>query len=172
MKVAHIAIPAVIAMMAMTGCKTTEANYRAAYEAARQKNEESRGIEGTIYERIRNEAIGSRLIADSDTVPMSTVQVKIAAGSATPEQVKQYSIVVNQFKQIFNARSLMERLRAGNYPDAFLLETGEPLYYVVAATCDDGQSAAEAYRKIAADKSVVMRAPFPWILRPASYPVK
>lgn len=162
---------AVIAVSA-TSCKTNESNYRAAYEAAKQKNEESRGIEGTVYEKIRNEAIDSRLIVDGDSIPMMTVNVKIASATATPEQVKKYSVVVNQFKQIFNARSQMDRLRANGYPDAFLLETAEPLYYVVAATTDDGEEAKRYYTKILKDKSIVMKSPFPWILRPARYPVK
>lgn len=118
----------------ITSCKTTEANYRAAYEAAKQKTEESRGIEGTIYEKIRNEVIDSRLIVEGDSIPMMTVNVKIAASTTTPDSVKRYSVVVNQFKQIFNAKSQMSRLRENGYPDAFVLETAEPLYYVVATT--------------------------------------
>ncbi len=156
----------------ITSCKTTEANYRAAYEAAKQKTEESRGIEGTIYEKIRNEAIDSRLIVEGDSIPMMTVNVKIAASTTTPDSVKRYSVVVNQFKQIFNAKSQMTRLRENGYPDAFVLETSEPLYYVVATTTDDGQEAKKAYTSIRKDKSVVLRQPFPWILTPTRLPIK
>lgn len=156
----------------MTSCKTNESNYRAAYEAAKQKNEESRGIENTVYEKIRNEAVNSRLIVDGDTIPMMTVNVKIAQSTTTPEQVKRYSLVINQFKQIFNARSQMNRLRENGYPDAFVLETGEPLYYVVAATTDDSEEAQKTYMKIQKDKSVVIRSPFPWLLIPATFPMK
>lgn len=165
-------IAAAVIAIAATSCKTNESNYRAAYEAAKQKNEESKGIEGTVYEKIRNEAIDSRLIVDGDSIPMMTVNVKIAATTATPDQVKKYSVVINQFKQIFNARSQMERLRANGYPDAFLLETAEPLYYVVAATTDDGEEAKRYYTKITKDKTIPLKSPFPWILRPARYPVK
>lgn len=167
-----ITMTAVSVAVIFTGCKTNESNYRAAYEAARQKNEETRGIEGTVYEQIRKEAIDSRLIVDGDSIPMSTVNVKIAAGSTTPEQVKKYSVVINQFKQIFNARSQMERLRANGWPDAFILETAEPLYYVVAATDDDGEKAAELYARVLKDKSIVLKSPFPWLLQPARFPVK
>ena len=156
----------------ITSCKTTEANYRAAYEAAKQKTAESRGIEGTIYEKIRNEAIDSRLIVEGDSIPMMTVNVKIAASTTTPDIVKRYSVVVNQFKQIFNAKSQMSRLRENGYPDAFVLETAEPLYYVVATTTDDGQEAKKAYTNIRKDKLVVLRQPFPWILTPTRLPVK
>lgn len=158
--------------MTVTSCKTNESNYRAAYEAAKQKNEESRGIEGTIYEKIRNEAVDSRLIVEGDTIPMMTVNVKIAAETTTPENVKEYSVTVNQFKQIFNAKSLMTRLRENGYPDAFLLETAEPLYYVIATTTDNAEDAKDSYRKIRNDKSVSLKAPFPWILSPARMPVK
>lgn len=165
-------IAACVAALAFTGCKTTEANYKAAYEAAKQKNEETRGIEGTVYEKIRNEAIESRLIVKNDSIPMSTVQVKIARQTASPDSVKRYSLVVNQFKQVFNATSQMNRLRSEGYPEAFLLETAEPLYYVVASSFDSPEEASAAYKKIIADKSVTMKAPFPWILRPARFPLE
>ncbi|MDE6458082.1 MAG: hypothetical protein K2L31_05710 [Muribaculum sp.] len=80
--------------------------------------------------------------------------------------------MINQFKQIFNARSQMNRLRENGYPDAFVLETGEPLYYVVAATTDDSEEAKKTYLKIQKDKSVVIRSPFPWLLIPATFPMK
>lgn len=169
-KIALVALTAFT--ITATSCKTNEANYRAAYEAAKQKNEDSRGIEGTIYEKIRNGAIDSRLIVDGDSIPMMTVNVKIAAETATSEQVKKYSVVINQFKQIFNAKSQMTRLRENGYPDAFVLETAEPLYYVVATTTDNGEEARQSYIKIQKDKSIVLKSPFPWILQPSSLPVK
>jgi hypothetical protein len=156
----------------LTGCKTTEENYRAAYEIAKQKNDENDGIEGTIYEKIRKEAISSRLIVDGDSIPMSTVSVSIAANTATPEQVLPYSIVINQFKLEFNARSQAERLDSQGYHGAFVLATAEPLYYVVAATYATPEEAAKGYAKIIKDKNLTLKSPFPWILKPARYPVK
>lgn len=159
-------------MWAATGCKTTEANYKAAYEMAKEKSAEKSPVDGTIYEQMRREAIDSRLIVSGDSIPMVTAQVTIVPGYSTPQSVKQYSVVVNQFKQVFNAKSQVDRLRAARYPDALLVATAEPLYYVVAASADSPEEIAAQFKKVAADKSIVKKAPFPWILRPASYPLK
>lgn len=81
-----IAVIATIAML--SGCKTSEANYRAAYQAAKEKSDENSGIDDTIYDRIRKEAISSRLIVGTDSIPLSTVNVRLTEGCGTPEQFK------------------------------------------------------------------------------------
>lgn len=164
-----IAVIAAIAML--SGCKTSEANYRAAYQAAKEKSDENSGIDDTIYDRIRKEAISSRLIVGTDSIPLSTVNVRLTEGCGTPEQFKPYSIVVNQFKQVFNAKSLMNRLRDNGH-NAIVVETAEPLYYVIAGSYETAEEAAAAYHKIKSDKNIVLKEPFPWILRPVRLPGK
>ncbi len=159
-------------LLAASGCKTTEANYRAAYEVAKEKSAEKSPVEGTIYDQMRREAIDSRLIVKGDSLPMLTVQVATVPQYSTPETVKQYSVVVNQFKQVFNAKSQVARLRESGYPGALLVVTAEPLYYVVAESVATPDDAAAAFKKVMDDKNIVMKSPFPWILRPAVYPLK
>ncbi len=159
-------------LLLSTGCKTTEANYRAAYEVAKEKSAEKSLVDGTIYDQMRREAIDSRLVVNGDSIPMVTVQVSTVADYSTPQSVKRYSVVVNQFKQVFNAKSQVNRLRTSGYPEALLVVTAEPLYYVVAVSVDNPEEAAAEYFKVLDDKSIVKKNPFPWILRPASYPVK
>lgn len=171
-RIIHLLLAAIVLTTVMTGCKTTEANYRAAYEAAKEKKIEAGGIDGTIYDRIRNEAIESRLIVNGDSIPLSTVNVKVAAATTTTDSVRQYSIVVNGFKQIFNAKSMMNRLKSQGYQNAFVLETAEPLYYVVAASYATPEEAAHAYRRLVADDKVVTKSPYPWLLKPARFPVR
>ena len=50
-----------LAMMTV-GCKTTESNYRQAYETAVAKNRDSSGVDSTIYAKIRNSARTSDLV--------------------------------------------------------------------------------------------------------------
>ncbi len=159
-------------LLAASGCKTTEANYRAAYEVAKEKSAEKSPVEGTIYDQMRREAIDSRLIVKGDSLPMLTVQVATVPQYSTPETVKQYSVVVNQLKQALNAKSQVERLREPGYPGALLVVTAEPLYYVVAESVATPDDAAAAFKKVMDDKNIVMKSPFPWILRPAVYPLK
>lgn len=165
-----LAASAVVAGM-LVSCKTNEANYRAAYEAVKEKTEADSGIEGTIYEKIRKESVSSHTVIGTDTIPTLTVAVKCVKGLSTPSEVKPYNIAVSQFKQVFNARSLMERLRADGYKSATVVETAEPLYYVIAVTTDSVDEAAAAYEIIKADKRVYTRTPYPLLLRPQRYPL-
>lgn len=168
MKQLLYAIAATCALTAtLCGCKTSEDNYRAAYELARQ-NDRS-GIDSTTYARIRNEAIPVSAVVDGDTLRMKAEYVRLTEGeSADGARLMPRNIVVAQFKQIFNARSLRRRLLELGYTDALILETREPLYYVVAATASDNAAALQLRQQIAADSRIPMRAPFPWVLRPAS----
>ncbi len=57
---------------------------------------------------------------------------------------------------------------SGNYPDAFIVQTREPLYYVIAATADTPQDAAAALQKVRNDQTLMLREPLPWVLQPTS----
>ncbi len=161
-----------IASLAISGCKTSEENYKAAYEIARQKKEDASGVGRELSDKMNKEAIDKRIIVDGDSLPMNTVNVKVAAQSIDPAEVKQYSIVINGFKQVFNAKSQVARLKSAGYAGAFLLENADALYYVVAGSYATAEEAAAAYNSIVKDKNVVMKAPYPWLLRPARFPVR
>lgn len=158
---------ALTALLAVS-CKTNENNYRQAYETAVAKNRDASGVDSTIYARIRNSAKMSDLVVGQDSLPMRTEYVGYTEnGGASREMLKRYNVVVGQFKQVFNARQMRERLLSGGYPDAFIIHTREPLYYVCTATCETAEEAAQALDKVRTDKSIVLRDPLPFILRPA-----
>ena len=161
-----------LAICVLPGCRTTEANYRAAYEVAHRKSEQKSPVEGTVYEKIRNESVESRMVAGNDTVPMNTVMIAAVKDFTNPDDVKHYSVAVNQFKQIFNARSQAQRLRDAGYPQATVVMTSEPLYYVIAGGADTAAEAMEIYHRVKKDKSVITKSPFPWVLKAARYPIK
>ncbi len=104
---------ALTATLLTVSCKTSESNYRQAYETAVAKNREASGVDSTIYARIRNSAQTSDLIAGSDTLPMRTEYVGYTEnGGASREMLKRYNVVVGQFKQKFNAREMRARLQS------------------------------------------------------------
>ncbi|MDE6175166.1 MAG: SPOR domain-containing protein [Duncaniella sp.] len=155
-------------ILSLSSCKTNENNYRQAYETAVAQKRETSGVDSTIYARIRNSARTSDLVTGSDSLPMRTEYVGYTDdGGASREMLKRYNVVVGQFRQVFNARQMRARLQANGYPEAFIIHTREPLYYVCTATCQSAEEAAEAFRKVTADKSIVLREPLPFILRPA-----
>lgn len=159
-----------VALMALlaVGCKTTEANYKQAYQTAVAKNRESSGVDSTIYARIRNSAQTADLVAGTDTMPMRTEFIGYTEdGGASRDMLKRYNVVVGQFKQVFNARQMRARLQAGGYDSTFIIHTREPLYYVCTATFETPVEAASEFKRVKSDRSMVLKSPLPFILRPA-----
>lgn len=159
----------IVAILALAGCKTNEKNYRAAYEMARQN--ERAGIDSTIYEKIRREARPSTLDINGRSLAALTVAVRLTPGDDASARLYPYCVAVAQFKQLFNARTMVKRLRDNGY-DAFLVENREPLYYVIAGGSDASADAVSILDRISADKGIVLREPYPFILRPLGVPAR
>ncbi len=51
--------------------------------------------------------------------------------------------------------------------ESFVVNTPEPLYYVVASSHDTLEEAFEATKKIKTDVNITLRDPFPWVLESA-----
>lgn len=159
---------ALAALMALGACKPNESAYKSAYESAIAKRDAEGGVEGTVYNRYREMAKPSEIALGTDTLPVITEFIGFTEnGGASRETTGRYNVVVGRFKQVFNARQMRERLQANGYPEAFILHTREPLYYVATATCSTAQEALEQLRRVEADSSLVLRAPLPFVLQPA-----
>lgn len=157
---------AALAALSIAGCKTSEANYRAAYETAIQRSR-SADLDSTIYANIRREARPSTVKVGAESLPLTALYVSPTTIDDFTPAIATYNIVVAGFKQLFNAKSMMQRLRAAGYADAFVVETKEPLYYVVASATDDPATAARQLRAVKEGSPLQLRDPFPWVLRPA-----
>ena len=153
-------------MLAVASCKTTEANYRTAYEKAVAGRDSLTALDQTIYGAHRRN-MGSREIAvGDDTVEIKIQRVKITeGGGGINEWLRTYSVVVGQFKQAFNARSMRERLVDAGYPRAFVVETAEPYYYVLLSSYSTPAEAVEAIKSIPSDFPVATKSPLPFILK-------
>lgn len=158
-----------LALLALLGaCKTSEQNYRAAYEKAIAGRDSAEALENTIYGRERRQ-VGFDYVAlpGGDTVAVKRQLVRIAeGGGGIRENLRRYCVVVGQFKQRFNAISLRERLaiEEATVPGAFVVETAEPYYYVVGSSFTTIEEAARALRAYEANPPVPFRAPLPFIL--------
>ena len=167
MKKHHISI-AMTALLALGACKPNESAYKTAYESAVAKRDSEGGVEGTVYNRYREMARQSQIALGNDTLAVVTEFIGYTEdGGATRETTERYNIIVGRFKQVFNARQMRQRLQANGYPDAFILHTREPLYYVATTTCSTAQEALEQLRHVESDSSLVLRAPLPFVLQPA-----
>jgi hypothetical protein len=159
---------AVVTLLSLGSCKTTEQNYRNAYEIAKQAKYTD--VDSITYDKIRKESIPTAIIANGDSIRSKTLFItasKDKNGNAYGD-VRRYNVVVGQFKQIFNARAMMSRLSNNGYTGSYIVETREPIYYVVSEGCDDLTTATNALQHVASDNSLMLSLPFPWILESAS----
>ena len=148
------------------GCKTTEANYRQAYEKAIAGRDEVMDIDSTIYGRVRRQMTEQTVTGrDGKKIVVKSQLVKVTPdGGGIPEKLREYNVVVGQFKQLFNAKSLRERLVDNGYPETFVVQTAEPYYYVVLISRADVNQASDALADFEKAKVIPMKSPCPFIL--------
>ena len=151
-------------LLALSGCRTTEANYREAYQKT-IAGRDSADIDNSIYGRTRRQYSKTDVATDSGTVEVIRRLVRVTdGGGATPENLKRYNVVGGEFKQIFNARSFRNRLVDNGYPGAFIVESGEPYYYIVVQSFDSPTEAAALKDRLSASPPFTFKAPCPYIL--------
>lgn len=151
----------------LAACGTNEKNYKRAYDKAKEKDTD--GIENTIYNRIRQQAQIDKFELDGDTVTVIKEIVTATKDAGfTPQQLKKYNVVVAQFKQLFHAKSMRSRMEKGGYSDAIIVETAEPLYYVVAASTPLLRQAKALADSLVTSSPVKLADNFPFILQAAN----
>ncbi len=159
----------ILSLASVTGCKPSEKNYRAAYETTMAAREaDATDYDNTVYTRIRRQMKTGTAVVGGDTLAVNTQFVAVTPdGGCINESIKRYCVVVGQFKQVFTAKNMRERLVDAGYPGAFVVQTREPYYFVVAGAMPSLSEAAALLKRAEADSSLVMRPPLPFILQPS-----
>jgi len=153
----------IIIGFALPSCKTTEENYRKAYEATVDKQNEGYTAQ-ELSEMAREEAI-PRAVYKGDSIPLKGVYVNTVKLDPPVASALRYNVVVATFKQKFNAMSVLSRLREAGYENCRLLIDKDQLYYVAASTTGSLDDAVTTLRNLQESSPVTMRPPFPYILR-------
>ncbi len=163
----NVLIITFLSALLLTACRTNEANYKAAYEhAVSRKQDTTSGIDNTVYDKIRREASGSTTVWNGDTISIKRQHVALVNNEG-PKSLQEAYIIVAQFKQIFNAKSMCQRLVDNGNTEACILSTREPLYYVAinsGSKAEMIQLCSELIRK----QTVTTKPPYPLVLQPAS----
>lgn len=167
MRLQTILMAGVAFLLGFSSCKTTEENYRKAYETAiSARTEDNRDIESGIYGDVRKQ-MDTRIVRSSDgtEVEVRGQLVRVTKdGGGVAESLRRFNVVVGQFKQRFNAVSLRNRLADGSYPGAFVVETSEPYYFVVAKSFTNIDDAESYLKDVKAHPGITMKDPLPFIL--------
>lgn len=165
-----LSLAGIVLMCAIPACKPSEQHYREAYDrAVTARDSTPDGVpDSTIYTRIRREMKHGSMTVGADTVEVATQFVAITPdGGGINESLKRYCVVAAQFKQVFNARSMRQRLVDAGYPGAFVVQTREPYYFVVAGAYAEAAEAVEMIHHLETDRSISLKSPAPFILQPS-----
>ena len=159
----HLTLHLVAAAMiiTITSCHSNEMNYKAAYDKAMEKYRD--GVGTDEYERILAEKTRPNYVVNGDSIKLETMRVNVTDDSATV--MKNYSVIVAQFKQKFNAITLRDRLhKEEGFPSYVLFGGQEKKYYVAVKGFEELDVAAAFVKTI--DKSVKIKIlePRAWIL--------
>lgn len=135
-----------VAAMLMVSCKTTEKNYRTAYEVAKANDKNK--LDSETEKKLEAEKFGLETKIDGDSVNMKTEYIQLVDVEEGEEHtIPEYNVAVGYFKQIFNARMFKKRLRSKNIGAYILLDT-QKQYYVIANGFEDPIEAAKYIKSI------------------------
>lgn len=154
--------------VSVSGCKTTEANYRSAYETAlrHQQERQDAGVPEGVELRNTGALEPKPVEIDGVTLPMVTAWVLTADKAVAPlDSLGKFTVVVAQFKQVFNASQMKKRLSDNPCYSPLLLKLSDGSYLVGVNTTDDPVVAMREYEKVKADSSVFLKSPFPFVFR-------
>lgn len=170
MKCINLIIVILAMAVAATSCKTSEKNYREAYERTIAGDSTRTAFEQTIYGAQRRAVQHGAIVSGTDSVATQRLNCRITPKQAgvTADSLHKYNVCVASFKQLFNATSVRNRLKDNGYPNAFIVQTTEPFYYVVALSTSDMAVAVAALRTLA-DKPPFRLPAAPFLLLPNSY---
>ena len=146
----------------LTACYTTEENYKAAYDKAKERTRENMG--GTIYDMSQAERVRATEIINGDSVRLLRSYFNVVDDKY--ENTKKFGVVVAEFDQILNARSYRDRLKQNEGFQSYVVYTNrEKKYCVVAQGYDEKESAALFIRNIKQHMKMKVLVPRPYILQ-------
>ena len=145
-----------------TACYTTEENYKAAYDKAKERTRENMG--GTIYDMSQAERVRATEIINGDSVRLLRSYFNVVDDKY--ENTKKFGVVVAEFDQLLNARSYRDRLKQNEGFQSYVVYTNrEKKYCVVAQAYDEKEPAALFIRNIKQHMKMKVLVPRPYILQ-------
>lgn len=159
MKVSSLPLILLTVLLAMlSACKTTEANYKAAYEAAAEHRASKADAEYDFLNRPDQSVIITEFLSVVKTSDKDTI---------TPAETPKFAVAANKFKQVFNAKALCQRLRTEGFGGAYVARNPSDEYYVMVEGFSDEAQARAFMEEIKADKRLPFGRGYPATVRTA-----
>lgn len=139
-------LPVAMLMTILVGCKPTEKNYKAAYDAALAKREQAAIEQMRPTTGLLSDDGPQMRIIGSDTVYVNRAILR-TEDKKRPQGT--WAVAVGMFKMDTNARAAAENLKNDGWKDAFMANSTGSVYYSIIGTTtslDDANALQKAFR--------------------------
>lgn len=136
-------------MAMLTGCKPTEKNYQAAYDAAKAKREKANVELGLPATGLLSDDGPMLRIVDGDSIFVARERLRIPNDIPEVDRPKEFSVGVGVYKMSTNARAAAEDLKKTGYPARAFETTGERWYLIADSfkTLTEAKEFVKSFRK-------------------------
>lgn len=158
--------------MMLGGCKTTERNYKQAYDIAIQKRQKEATDTDLQTEGFVRDGAPKKVAADDGEIYVLVLRMQAQKPVETP--LKDWNVAVAAYKMAGNAHSQAEGLQLEGYKGARVVLSSDT-YYVIAAGFDSKDEASRFirdYRKRYPDVNYIGLQEGPTVLVPSASGVK
>lgn len=162
-KFAWLIAALLVVSSAISGCKTSEENYRRAYLTATEK-QNAAYTDDEIGQMAAEERI-PRTVYKGDSIPMRGMWINTVKLDSLTPRARRYNVVTGRYRQKFTAMSMIDRFRSSGYKDALLLIDKDQAFYVAPISTDTLDRAVEMWKQLSKESPVLLQSPFPYILR-------
>lgn len=133
------------AAITLTGCKSKQSAYRAAYDKAMAENNETPAPTQTqvpVVTPVQTQPVQTQpTVTDNyDNVPTRSESLQLVNGAG----LKAYSVVVGSFGVKTNAEGLQRTLKAAGYDAQIALNPNNNMYRVIASTFNEKGAAVQS----------------------------
>lgn len=152
-----------IAICLFVGCKTSEDNYRRAYETATER-QNAAYTSDEVGLMAAEEAI-PRSVYKGDSIPLRGLWVNTVKLGPTTQRARRYNVVIGRYRQKFTAMSMLDRFRENGYEDALLLTDKDQAFYIAPVSTDTLDIAVAAWKELSKSSPVPLQSPYPYIMK-------
>ena len=142
-----------IVILGLSSCKTTERNYKAAYDTAMAKKAKETVDNDLPDDMVSADAPKHRVIG-KDTIQWKAMRLipdirpQVSGEDGTDGQ---YFVAVGKYRMPTNARSGAERMRGNGYPGATAAKAADDEWYLISGRYQTLENAAKAVGKYIKD---------------------
>lgn len=149
-------------LMVFTACHTTEENFKASYDMAKERTRENQG--SAFYDKAQADRMRPTEIINGDSVRLIRSYFNVVDDKY--EDTKKFGVVVAEFDQVINARSYRDRLKKNEGFESYIVYTNKEKKYCVIAQAYDNKGAAAVFiRNIGQYMKMKVLVPRPYILQ-------